>query len=190
MQNNIRNILIFGCFVIQFLLKAQSNSYPIILTKTDESCSKGAAIVQIDSIKTNDTLTLKWSNGEKNVLSIANLDAGDYSVQIKIKNKKDTTINFKVDKVECPVIISNHFTPNGDNYNDRWEIFNVYKFPKFEVFVFNKWGQEIHNQKNNYVPWDGTWQGIAVADGTYYYVFYFEANNKKNYLKGSVTILR
>jgi gliding motility-associated-like protein len=175
----------------------QSN-YQFAFSKIDEECVKGAAGLQIDTIKPSDMLTIDWSNGQSNVFSISNLDGGNYSVHVVIKaqpdsvilTKKDTTINFTIEKIECPVVISNHFTPNGDNYNDYLQIFNVEKYPRFELFIFNKWGQQVHSQKDKYTPWDGTWNGINVPDQTYYYVFYYDSDNKKKVLKGDITILR
>lgn len=183
------------CFVNTFF--SQSN-YQFVSSKSDEECSKGTAGLQIDTIKTTDILTIDWSTGATNVFSINNLDAGNYSVHVIIKEKpdtvlitkKDTTINFKIEKIECPVVVSNHFTPNGDNYNDYLQISNIANYPKFELFIFNKWGQQVHSQKEKYTPWDGTWNGINVPDQTYYYVFYFDGGNKKKVLKGDITILR
>lgn len=174
------------------------SSYFFTFSKIDEECTKGAAGLQIDTIKTGDILTINWSNGESNVYSIKNLDAGNYSIHVVIKSqpdtvlitKKDTTINFTIDKTDCPVVVSNQFTPNGDNYNDYLQIYNVDKYPKFELFIFNKWGQQVHHQKEKYTPWDGTWNGINVPDQTYYYVFYFDGGDKKKILKGDITILR
>jgi gliding motility-associated-like protein len=171
------------------LFICQKSYYFFTLSKADVQCGKGSAGIQIDTLKTTDTLQITWSNGQTDVYTINNLEEGNYSVHVIIKNKKDTTLNFKIEKQVCPVLISNHFTPNGDNYNDTWQIANISNYPKFELFVFNKWGQQIHSQKGNYTPWDGNWNGIKVPDGTYYYVFYYESG-KNDILKGDVTILR
>ncbi len=166
-----------------------STNYLYTLSTVNVLCVNGAAGIQVDTLTVSDVLEITWSNGQTNVSSINNLEVGDYNVHVIIKNKKDTTLYFKIEKEECPVLISNHFTPNGDNYNDTWQIANTTNYPNFEVFVFNKWGQKVHSQKNTYTPWDGTWNGIRVADGTYYYVFYYEAGKNKH-LKGDVTVLR
>lgn len=184
---NKAHIYFLLTFVPSVLL-CQVPNFVFRLSKTNVVCNKGAAGMQVDSLRTIDTLEIAWSNGQTSS-SIYNLDEGNYSVHVTIKSLKDTTINFKIDKEPCPVIISNHFTPNGDNYNDTWHISNIDNYPKFELYVFNKWGQQIHSQKGNYTPWDGNWNGIKVPDGTYYYVFYYESG-KKDLIKGDVTVLR
>ncbi len=178
--------------VLVVCLKAQTTTLtPIVwqvsLNLINEQCTKGAAGIQIGN--TTNSLVITWSNGQNNVYSINDLNAGDYSVKLK-EGSQDTTITFKIAKEECPVIISNHFTPNDDNYNDTWQIANTANYPNLEVIVFNKWGQQVHQQKNTYKPWDGTNLGINVPDGAYYYVFYYDKNNTNKHLKGSITILR
>ena len=48
----------------------------------------------------------------------------------------------------------------------------------------------MHSQKQNYTPWNGTWNGVNVLDGTYYYVFYYDGSNKDKIIKGDITVLR
>ncbi len=90
----------------------------------------------------------------------------------------------------CKVSVGSYFTPNGDNYNDHLYVSNWESYPNFELEIYNKWGQKIHSQKAKYVPWDGTWAGTKVPDGTYYFVFFYDASIKSKLLKGDFTILR
>jgi gliding motility-associated-like protein len=168
------------------LLNAQSLS--VHLNKTHEQCIKGSAGIQILSGAAPVGWT--WSTGAVNVSSISDLDAGDYYVHIRDASQKDTTIYFKIEKFECQVFIKNHFTPNGDNYNDTWQIYQTEYHPRMKLYVYNKWGQQVHTQSGIYKPWDGRQGGVEVPDGTYYYVFYYESNDETNYIKGDVTILR
>ncbi|MGE0566704.1 MAG: gliding motility-associated C-terminal domain-containing protein [Bacteroidia bacterium] len=151
-------------------------------------CIKGEAALSIETGYS--PFTINWSNGVSNVTKIKDLEEGDYSVNVIDSIGNDTTISFKIIKEECPISISNHFTPNGDGYNDTWQIGNWQYYPEFRVYVYNKWGQKVHFQENNYVPWDGQNQGVKVADGTYYYVFYFYKDDDSKFLKGDVSILR
>ena len=179
--------LLFIGFANYFI--CQTN-HVVTVSKINEVCTKGAAGIQIEGQTANDTIATYWSNGQYNASSIKDLNAGSYYVHVIIKNSLDTTIDFKIEKEICKVIVANHFTPNGDNYNDYLQISNIQNYPKFELYIYNKWGQQVHSQKENYTPWDGTWNGVNVLDETYYYVFYYDSNDKKNNLKGDITILR
>ncbi len=181
-----RLLYIFSLLLTVSLFHSQTLS--VQLSKFDQECEKGAAGVQILSGK--QPITIQWSTGANNVSSIQDLVEGDYSVTVKDSALKDTVITFKIGKQECKVFASNHFTPNGDNYNDTWGIGNTNYYPEFELYVFNKWGQQVHSQKGTYIPWNGEWLGITVADGTYYYVFYYKGSDKSRFKKGDVTVLR
>jgi gliding motility-associated-like protein len=177
-------------FIVTNTLTYGQSSYTLSSEYKNEECNKGSAGIKLEGLQTNDTLLITWSNNQTNVYSINELSAGNYSVNIEIKNKLDTTITFKIQKEKCKVAIPNHFTPNDDNYNDLWRIALTEFYPNFELYVFNKWGQQVHSQKGSYTPWDGKWNGINVLDGTYYYVFYYDGGNKNDLIKGDVTILR
>lgn len=165
-------------------------AYQFTISKLPVICEKGSVSLTIAGTDPMDTISITWSSGQTQVTSLNHLEEGNYSVSINIKNKLDTTLAFTIDKEDCPVSISSQFTPNGDGYNDFFYIGNVNNYPHFELEIFNKWGQRVHRQKESYVPWDGTWGGIKVPDGTYYYIFFFDASNKNRLLKGDVSILR
>lgn len=171
------------------------NNYGFEISKTPAECARGSAILTISGTEPNDSISIVWSTGEQNVNQISNLNEGDFSVSISINPaadsiQVDTTLRFKIEKELCKVSVSNHFTPNGDDYNDVLQITYVNNHPNFEFEVFNKWGQRVHFQKSTYVPWDGKWAGTNVPDGTYYYVFFYDASDKNKLVKGSITILR
>ena len=64
----------------------------------------------------------------------------------------------------CGLTIPNGFTPNGDGYNETWQIAGL--MPGTKVQVFNRWGNTVF-KSNSY---DGIWNGSGFPDGTYYYV--------------------
>ncbi len=62
--------------------------------------------------------------------------------------------------------------------NDTWIIQGIENYPDNKVFIFNRWGDEIHyleGYDNTRVYWDGKDKKDKVLpDGTYYYVFYIK----------------
>lgn len=89
--------------------------------------------------------------------------------------------------VDYDFTVSNLITPNGDGYNDFWNIENLAAYPDCEVAVFNRYGQLLFQQVNYTNDWDGTFQGKLLPDGTYYYVITCPKTDKV--AKGHVTIL-
>lgn len=162
-----------------------------------EECMKGSAALEFTGLNNNDSVATHWSTGETNVLQISGLSNGDHNVNIHIKHKtdhgnitKDTVVFFTIEKVACPLSIPRYFSPNGDLQHDVLTIGNISYYPNFEFEVFNKWGQRVHHQKNEFIPWDGKWLGIDLPDGTYFFVLFYDASDKKKLVKGDITILR
>jgi gliding motility-associated-like protein len=86
--------------------------------------------------------------------------------------------------------IPNVFTPNGDGFND---VFNIKAsgITQFDVQVFNRWGALIFESNSPNVKWDGTSvSGEQAADGTYFYILNAKSDAKDYSQHGYVTLLR
>ncbi len=95
-------------------------------------------------------------------------------------------------KVISKFDIPSGFTPNGDGFNDTWEIDDAYLFPSMTVQVVNRWGQKIYYSVGygNGIEWDGTYNGEELPIGTYYFVIDLNDGNNTPPITGPVTIVR
>jgi len=80
------------------------------------------------------------------------------------------------------------FSPNGDGYNDEWQIDNLYMFPKILIQVYNRWGQLLYEGGAWDDFWDGTYNGNVVPTGAY--IYHIDMNNNLKPRTGTVTIVR
>lgn len=87
------------------------------------------------------------------------------------------------------------FSPNGDGFNDLFEIEGEENFARDNEFtVYNRWGTIIYHEEN----WSGSWDGIGnkgpyasgrpAPDGIYFYTFEF--NQTSQIIKGFFYLLR
>jgi gliding motility-associated-like protein len=60
------------------------------------------------------------------------------------------------------------FSPNGDGENEIWNI-KAETRPDCSLTIFDGRGRRVFEKKGE--NWNGTYNGTAVPDGTYYYVF-------------------
>lgn len=83
----------------------------------------------------------------------------------------------------------NLFSPNGDGYNDEWDITSVYQMGDVcKIQIINRWGSPVFTQENFSGLWDGSDDGgNPLPDGTYYYVL---SCNDVVRVKSAVTIIR
>ena len=84
---------------------------------------------------------------------------------------------------DCPIIIPNVITPNGDHVNDKFIIDGIEHIGTINLYVFNRWGTLIY-EMNNY---DNAWSPINEADGVYFYVI--ETMDEQKF-KGHLTIFK
>ena len=131
---------------------------------------------------------------EGNEFIIENLEIGEYDIIVKDIKGCEESCNiiletYNEECLEVPTLI----TPNGDRYNDLWEIENIDNFyPNAQIKIHNRWGQLIyeHNEGNYYDNmWDGTHEGENLPIGAYYFIINCNDElNKK--LHGAVLIKR
>jgi gliding motility-associated-like protein len=86
------------------------------------------------------------------------------------------------------VIISNLITANADGYNDVWNIQNIEYYPENKVSVYNRNGMLVFEQEGYNNSWNGTFNGLQLPDGTYYYILQFTSDDGST-VKGAVTII-
>ena len=103
-------------------------------------------------------------------------------------------INIKDVAEESTVLAQNLLTPNGDGFNDVWEIPNIEQFQNNEVVVYNRGGKIVYNRKKYQNTWDGSDYSKALEinkylpNGTYYYNIILNPGDAP--IKGYITILR
>ncbi len=73
--------------------------------------------------------------------------------------------------VDCPTMeVNKGFSPNGDGINDYLTIQGLENYPNNELTIFNRWGSVIFSQKGYDGQWDGSFDGLPLPDGTYFYI--------------------
>jgi gliding motility-associated-like protein len=190
------NVFLIFLMALSGILNCQGG-YTFSISTRAEKCAPGSAAIDIAGTTKEDEVRIEWSTGQQNFTSIRDLEAGSYSVLVRITRAHDsiplvtdTTIVFEVAKELCPVEVPRHFSPNSDGYHDELLLTYIEKYPNFELQIYNKWGQLVHKQKRSYTPWTGDWNGVTLPDGTYFYVLIYDTADRQTLQKGDITILR
>lgn len=84
-------------------------------------------------------------------------------------------------------ISSNSFTPNGDGVNDRWELSGLEVDKTAFVRVYSRYGKLVFQSRGYSSPWDGSFRGAKLPQGTYYYKISVQSG--KQVLSGVVSII-
>ncbi len=125
-------------------------------------------------------------------------DTGTYLATLWIKNKYGCE-----DSITEPIVITpfwtfyipNAFTPNNDGLNDGF-IPKAVGVIAFQMWIFDRWGQELYHCTSLTQPWDGTvhtgpTSGAECQEDTYVWLVEFTDIYKNHHrMVGRVTIIK
>ena len=82
-------------------------------------------------------------------------------------------INFQLLDCECILYLPNAFTPNGDGVNEIFIPQGFCDLTSYEMYIYSKNNIQIFYSEDLNKGWDGTFKGIPVPTGMYYYALKF-----------------
>ena len=169
----------------------QAGNYSVTVTQNHGavvcSSTKNFTVVLSNAPTITSIDTVDWTDNQ-NSITINMSDVGDYEYSINGLNFQNSNVftgllngEYTVtvrDKKGCgiatkEVYLLNYpkfFTPNGDGYNDNWNIqFSQFE-PTFEVKIFDRYGKLL-KVMNKTEFWDGTFNGkLLPSDDYWFYV--------------------
>lgn len=148
------------------------NSTSRIFWNSDSPFIEGISsydLVQTDAVTGNVLDEIPKQQESSHTLDLAAQSA--FSFQVKATSSSgnfqsySNVLNFSQNAI---LLIPDAFTPNGDAYNERFEV-KAYFVTNFNMSVFNRWGEVIFNSKNAAEGWDGNTAGGKAPAGYYLY---------------------
>ena len=159
----------------------------VVLDSTDVGLGNDTIIVPGTSITLSPDSTYSaylWSTGSTSSTIEVNL-AGVYTLTVTNQYGCKATDEIQV---IVDMEIPNFFTPNGDGYNDTWEIPFLNTEPETTITVYDRFGNLLTRYKADQGGWDGTCSGREIPTGTYWYFIEVPGNGKP--YAGPLTIKR
>jgi gliding motility-associated-like protein len=91
----------------------------------------------------------------------------------------------------CKIYVPTAFTPNGDGNNDLFKAEFGENVIKFQLEVFNRWGQRVFNSNDFKKGWDGRIQGLLQPTGVYAWKITYTIYNEPSVkiMKGTTTLI-
>jgi gliding motility-associated-like protein len=140
-------------------------------------------------------VSYRWGNGA-NSASINVEKTGTYTVEALSRGGcylQDTiNVTFAACYTGRGVFFPNAFTPDGDGKNDTYAPFVDIPLSSYEFVVYNRWGQVIFKSSDPERAWDGTFNGAAMASGSYIWrcTYVSQADHSRHIDKGTVILIR
>ena len=141
-----------------------------------------------------------WDFGDGNILSDTNYkllhtyqDTGHYKVNLAVSNEFGCTDSIAYTIIIDPtfiIYIPDAFTPNDDGINDSFGP-SVYGISKFEMKIYNRWGQIVYHTTGKDKPWDGTMNNNETPAGIFTYcVVATDLKEKPHKFVGAFTLFK
>lgn len=141
-----------------------------------------------------------YNDAVQNINPIANSSNYDAlttpkEIFVRIDNGCFSVTSFQLLTENCPPVVYNAVSPNGDGSNDTFFIDGLRDiFVNFELLIYNRWGKHLWTGNNNKADWNGyVEEGIGstlAPAGTYYYILYLNDPNYSEPLTGYLYINR
>lgn len=174
-----------------YTLTVEINGIPCQLSRNIEvSFSEPPVITEIKT--TENTLTVYAQGGIPMEYSLnqvfwqsspifTNLQPGIYYAYVRDAEGCSTAA-----KMAGLLGVPNFISPNGDGYNDTWEIRALEAFPNTRLQIFDRYGKQFVNRVlTGDFKWDGKYNGQPLPSGSYWYILILENGEK---LSGHINI--
>ena len=114
-----------------------------------------------------------------------NLSNGSYTIYVRDIQGCGILIANVVQTITYP----NYFTPNGDGFNDTWNIDLPSEYNGI-IFIFDRYGKFIQQIIPNDIGWNGTLNGEPLPSTDYWFKVEYTEDNVRKEFKSNFTLKR
>lgn len=180
--------------VTESIMVSEAGNYTVTVSSSQNvesqqvSCSNTRTFTVVASEIADVSFSQTGFVGQNNQLIINATGIGDYEYALNNSGYVDSNI-FDIDEVEntfsvrdkngCGIIevdfialrIPDFFTPNGDGFNDYWQIEGVRQSDSTinTIYIFDRYGKLIYENIPQQIGWDGTYKGKPMPQQDYWY---------------------
>lgn len=188
----------------QTITVSASGIYTVDVTSlAPENCTSRKKITvvehnvpEIDRVVVNETTVVIYLKQEE-VYFEYSVDGINYqssnvffNVQSGLQTAYVREINFCSNDSQTFIVLiaPKYFTPNGDTYNDFWEVKGLINYPQAEVSIFDRYGKLISVLNKTKPSWDGMLNKYPLPADDYWYVL--RIDNTKPEKRGHFSLKR
>ncbi|MFE3846765.1 choice-of-anchor L domain-containing protein [Flavobacterium sp. LB3P45] len=178
----ITNLSIFGCTSDSVPFTVIESSKPASVSYTTSGWfteNQTLTVITVPFVGDGSNFLYSLDAGppqERNVFT--NVSSGIHEITVSDANCGTFTIPVIVKLINSPKF----FTPNGDGFNDTWNITGIPNQENLKLYIFDRYGKLLKELLPNGSGWDGTFNGYKLpADDYWFSIIYTEDNISKEY---------
>uniref|UniRef100_UPI0040492261 T9SS type B sorting domain-containing protein n=1 Tax=Flavobacterium sp. TaxID=239 RepID=UPI0040492261 len=156
-----------------------ANPSELIAFGIDNTITASAIPASSDYLYSIDGFT--WQ--ENNVFT--NIREGEYTLTVLNK--------FGCGQASTSIVVADFppfFTPNGDGYNDTWNIKGSNALDFISIQIFDRYGKLVKQLDPNGAGWDGTYNGEQLPSSDYWFKLIYTKDNISKEFKSHFSLKR
>ena len=186
----------------EFTVTVNDADTPTISNTTLEFCDFDDPTVADLSAEINESGTITWydsADGDNALAEGTPLQNGTiyYATLFDADSGCESSVRLAVTAIveNCPVVIPEGFSPNGDQLNDTFDIkFIEEVYPNYSIVIHNRYGDVVYKGNANTPDWDGFSSESAFGDnllpvGAYFYYLDYKDGSTEP-VRGTVYLSR
>jgi len=184
-------------------------NYKVVITNIATGC-KSTANVVIESSTPPQRITAEVTAffADNSTIVVTATPSGDYEYRLDFGPYQNSNIFEMVeggvheisvrDKKECRTLVYNitvidypkFFTPNGDGYNDTWNISLLNAQPDARLFIFDRFGKLLKQISTTGAGWNGTFNGQELPADDYWFTLDYTEKGIQKVFKSHFSLKR
>ena len=93
--------------------------------------------------------------------------------------------------IDAAVDVPNAFTPGNDGKNDQFRAKAFGAVKKFEITVYNRWGEVVFSSIDPDKGWDGKYAGKEQPGGVFVWICRYQLEGEpEQFDRGTMTLIR
>lgn len=125
----------------------------------------------------------RWQDGSTGATYVAR-GPGQYAVEVRAPvTGCATTATLRAGTANCPIVIPNVITPNGDPQNEFFTLKGLQP-SDWHISIFDRWGRQVYDR----AQYDNSWNAAGQSAGLYYYRLHNAATGERH--QGWVEVVR
>jgi len=188
--------------------------YSVIVTDNSTNCTSSDSVQVIYSSAPQNVIvnlaTPLFSAGTSSILVTVENGYGNYEFSIDNGESWQVspvfiglpngiyTIQVR-DVAQCGLIVSesirtitypSYFTPNGDGFNEYWNINNLPQNYNAIITIYDRYGKLLKQIKPNQAGWDGTYNGRPLPSTDYWFKIEYTENGSRKEFRSHFSLKR
>ncbi|MBC7606450.1 MAG: T9SS type B sorting domain-containing protein [Burkholderiales bacterium] len=168
--------------------------YGVIATNAATNCVSSMVTASVNLAPTPATISVVSSEyfADNQIITVMVSPAGNYQYQLDngafqsnylfsnvAAGHHDVVVRSECGEYKKEIDLLNYpryFTPNGDGYNDTWNIFDLKGQAKAKIYIFDRFGKLLKEITPLGLGWDGTFNQQSLPSSDYWFIVHYEEN--------------